>query len=412
MTNLDLHSLFPTQVDPEELVGQRRRRLVQEMQAAGVDVFVLADPVNVEYATGLARPKNTGHVGLVSATGVAFWSPLGSVTPEGWAERIGALVGELGLPMTGRLAVDDVTDEYVAALAQKLPRWGVESGDQATTVLLSSQLTKTPLELECLRRSQRVVGLAMDAARQALAPGVTPEGLDRVVDDTLRQVDASGEVVTVAEEPDPTARTTWHVIDRGSDGNGPTFPIPFRLPRPFSSPDVIWVDGSVRYHGYCSDYGRTWLVGQHDGPDARQTDAYKRWTEVTRRIAESLRAGQTLSDVDRAARASADRQPWLKHLFYGHGLGLAVPELPLLGTDPEYRSAWLTQQGIQGGPLRAMAALKALGGTDRFVLKRGMVIVLEPVVWDVFSGYRAEDTFIVTDGEPERISDWSHAPFE
>jgi Xaa-Pro aminopeptidase len=395
-----------------QLVVQRRERLVKQMQAAGVDVFVLADSMNVEYATGLPRPKNTGDVGVVSATGVVFSSPLGSVTPEGWAERVAALVGELGLPKAGRILADQVTDEHFAALAQKLPRWKVESGDQATKVLLGAQLTKTPLELECIRRSQRVVGLVMDATREALVPGVTPEELDRVVDDTLRQVDASGEVVTVAEEPDPTARTTWHTIDSAFGENGPTFPIPFRLSRAFNSGDMVWVDGSVRYRGYCSDYGRTWLVGQDNGPNAHQTESYKRWREVTGRIAESLRAGQTLSDVDRAARASADRQPWLKNLFYGHGMGLAVPELPLLGTDPERRSAWLAQQGIQGGPVRAMTALKALGGTDRFVLKPGMVIVLEPVVWDAFSGYRAEDTFIVTDGAPERISDWSYAPFE
>jgi Xaa-Pro dipeptidase len=412
MTNPDINSLFPAQVDPEQLVVQRRGRLVQEMQAAGADVFVLADPMNVEYATGLVRPENIGHVGLVSAAGVAFSSPLGSVTREGWAERVAALVGELGPPATGRLLVDHVTDEHLAALAQKLPRWRVVSGDQATTVLLGSQLTKTPLELECIRRSQRVVGLAMDAARGALAPGVTPEDLDRVVDDTLRQVDGSGEVVTVAEEPDPTARTTWHTIDSAFGENGPTFPIPFRLSRAFNSGDMVWVDGSVRYRGYCSDYGRTWLVGQDNGPNAHQTESCKRWREVTGRIAESLRAGKTLSDVGRVARASAERQPWLKHLFYGHGMGLSVPELPLLGTDPEVRSAWLAQQGIQGGPVRAMAAFKALGGTDKFVLKPGMVIVLEPVVWDIFSGYRAEDTFIVTDGEPERISDWSYAPFE
>ena len=412
MTNLDIHSLFPAQVDPVQLVVQRRERLVQEMQAAGADVLALADSMNVEYATGLARPENTGDVVVMSATGVVFSSPLESATPEGWAGRVAALVGELALPKTGRLLVDHATDERLAALARKLPRWRVESGDQATTLLLRAQLTKTALELECIRRSQRIVGLAMDAAREALVPGVTPEDLDRVVDDTLRQADASGEVVTVAEEPDPTARTTWHTIDSAFGENGPTFPIPFRLPRAFSSGDMVWVDGSVRYRGYCSDYGRTWLVGQDNGPNARQTESYKRWREVTGRIAEGLRAGRTLSEVDRVARASAERQPWLKHLFYGHGIGLSVPELPLLGTDPEVRSAWLTQQGIQGGPVRALAALKALGGADKFVLKPGMVVVLEPIVWDAVSGYRGEDTFIVTDGAPEQVSDWSYAPFE
>ena len=38
--------------------------------------------------------------------------------------------------------------------------------------------------------------------------------------------------------------------------------------RELAEGDVLWTDVSITYEGYCSDFGRTWLVGEdaHGAP--------------------------------------------------------------------------------------------------------------------------------------------------
>ena len=48
--------------------------------------------------------------------------------------------------------------------------------------------------------------------------------------------------------------------------------------------DVLWTDVSITYAGYCSDFGRTWLVGEE--PTARQQDQFHQVASDSRRGAE------------------------------------------------------------------------------------------------------------------------------
>src|SRR3546814_6363011 len=45
--------------------------------------------------------------------------------------------------------------------------------------------------------------------------------------------------------------------------------------------DVLWVDCGIVHHGFHSDFGRTWVVGQE--PTARQQAQYARWNEIDRK---------------------------------------------------------------------------------------------------------------------------------
>jgi len=35
--------------------------------------------------------------------------------------------------------------------------------------------------------------------------------------------------------------------------------------------DVLWTDVSITYQGYCSDFGRTWIVGRDPSPRQRRS---------------------------------------------------------------------------------------------------------------------------------------------
>ena len=167
------------------------------------------------------------------------------------------------------------------------------------------------------------------------------------------------------------------------------FPTP-SADRVLARGDVVFNDTGIDHRGWASDFGRTWLVGVE--PDARQRDQFARWCEVIAACEAAIRPGGTAADVARAARtangAASGGDPWFPHLYVGHGIGTESAELPFCGTDlgPEVE--------------------------DQVVLAPGMIIVLEPVVWDDgVGGYRAEEVIVVTDTGRERLTSHSYAPY-
>jgi Xaa-Pro aminopeptidase len=153
----------------------------------------------------------------------------------------------------------------------------------------------------------------------------------------------------------------------------------------------MWVDTGISYHGYASDFGRTWLVSRDPRPSRRQRDQLTRWHSVVDAVLDTVGPGATGRDLTAAAveaEADADRTPWLRHFYLAHGVGTDSAEMPLVGTDlgPEF------DEGI--------------------VLASGMVLVLEPVIWDDGEcGYRSEDIVAVTDSGYETLSDFPYGPY-
>ncbi|HEY6317878.1 MAG TPA: M24 family metallopeptidase, partial [Acidimicrobiia bacterium] len=154
--------------------------------------------------------------------------------------------------------------------------------------------------------------------------------------------------------------------------------------RRFAAGDVVFVDTGMHYEGYQSDYGHTWVVGAD--VDDRHREHARRWVDTVDAVLEVMKPGVTARDLTRAAGEVYGRRPWLAHLYLAHGTGTDSAEMPYVGTD--------------------------LG--DDFdgsvVLAPGMVLVLEPVIWeDGRGGFRAEDIVAVTEDGYERLS---HLSFE
>ena len=51
-----------------------------------------------------------------------------------------------------------------------------------------------------------------------------------------------------------------------------------REQRELAAGDVLWTDVSITFQGYCSDFGRTWVVGEE--PTPRQHAQYHKWREI------------------------------------------------------------------------------------------------------------------------------------
>jgi len=131
--------------------------------------------------------------------------------------------------------------------------------------------------------------------------------------------------------------------------------------------DFVLMDFGARYRKYNSDITRTYIFGKGNERQKRMYAVVKEAQEIG---INAIRAGKTGKEVDTEVRNFIDSTEF-KGLFIhstGHGVGLAVHDHP------------------------------ALAQTSELVLKKGMVVTVEPGVYvKGFGGVRIEDDVLVRD---------------
>jgi Xaa-Pro aminopeptidase len=351
----------------------RLDRLQSAMTAAGVDVLVLCGQQNVAYATG-ARVPAADHMRA------AWWRPVAvlqtgdawphlythfpeGVPPEMPAEYVHAPVDLTELAVTlpsGILAIDDAPFPVWSAIVARAPF-------DAASVLGPAKLMKTPDELECIRHAQALNEAAIAHVRPVAVPGVRATDLSGAFLRAIADLGASANTV------DPVFQVMPPSVAAGpySVTGEPVYPIPTRA-RTLAAGDVMWVDTGINLHGYASDFGATWFIG--NGADASAREQFARWRAVVDRALERVRPGATAADVADAARIDNGARPWLSYFYLAHGVGTDSAEMPFVGTD-------------LGEAFDAS-----------LVLEPGMVLVFEPVIWDDGrAGHRSEEIVAVTE---------------
>ena len=396
---------IPEEPDRSRMYRESGARLRSAMADNGVDALILLGNGNVVYATGASWPlldAGLSHVERPVAIVLAndehphlflpfregssseseippdhLHPPLYLEFDEG-VDHFAGVVADLIAP-GATVAVDELTGAMRRAAGRLFP-----SGPpaDAAPVIGAAKLVKTPDQIACVRRACRITDEAAAEVQQALAPGV-------------RQIDLSARFVRRAFELGATAymlESIWQVMPLSkADGTWTThgdLALPLlTTERELAKGDVLWTDVSITYAGYCSDFGRTWLVGEMPSP--RQQDQFHQWRGILEAVLKVTKAGATSGDLARAAiAANGGKKPWLPHFYLGHGIGTNAAEMPMIGTD--------------------------LGEEfdDNFVFPAGMVLVLEPVVWeDGTGGYRSEEIVVITEEGYAPLTDYPYAPY-
>ena len=378
--------------------SERLARLRDQMRAQGVDGAVLLHGPHVTYATGHvpdavdashanhrravaivgsaagpARLHAHDPVGDVAAVCAEAGAPLWPELDDG-AAAVGTAIAEVLGDVAGcRVAVDGVT----GAMARAGVLDGAELVD-ASRVLGPARVVKTADELACIDQAQRHSERAMGAAQAACAPGATRAEVAGAFLAALRDGDATsgaaGTGLAYRNGIDPIFQPMPAHRDGGPRTSTGHVAFPTGVDNPvFAEGDLVWVDAGVGWHGYMSDFGRTWVAGRD--PNPAEQSLFDRWMAVLEASLAVVRPGATLGDIGRAARAvEPEETPWLPQFYLAHGTGLESAEMPMIGTD--------------------------LGSAfdDGYELVAGMVLVFEPVIWaDGVGGYRAEEIVAVND---------------
>jgi Xaa-Pro dipeptidase len=381
--------------------AERFAKLLGEMARQGVDGLVLLGSGAVSYASGAIFPGSDSTRSLLGGP-VAVVAPgypaphLFTTCPEGAPGELqselihpgiwpdlgeGAAVLVRGLsnlfPAGARLAFDDIPHP----LRRRLGDWEIIG---ASAILGPARLCKTVDELACIRAAQEINERAMLDVYGLLRPGVRQNQL------TARFLRRVFELGATANWIDPIWQAMPATLDAGpwTTHGGVAFPLA-STDAFLRDGDVVWVDTGISYQGYASDFGRTWIVGQDPQPTTRQQAAFERWATVKQAVLERCRPGASALDLCQAAtEANMGTKPWVEHFYLAHGVGTESAEMPLIGTDlgEEFDEA--------------------------LILSPGMVLVLEPVIWDDgAAGYRAEDIFAITDDGWAPLSGHPFDPF-
>ncbi|WP_396933823.1 M24 family metallopeptidase [Mycolicibacterium sp.] len=400
-TTLDI----PTEPDFARMRREVSVRLRDAMREQGVDALILLGNGNVVYATGASWPlldaglshverpiavmlvdDEYPHLFMPAREGAPLETdlpddhlhgPLFLEFDEG-VDYFGKVLAELIRP-GATVAVDELTGAMRRAGSRLFPG---KAPVDAAPVVGAAKLVKTPDQIAAVRRACRITEEAMVDVQKSLAPGV-------------RQIDLSAQFVRRAFELGATANmleAIWQVMPSSKAAGTWTTHGDLALPlltteRELAKGDVLWTDVSITYGGYCSDFGRTWLVGKE--PTERQHDQFHQWRDILGAVLAVTKAGATSGDLARAAIAAAGgRKPWLPHFYLGHGIGSNAAEMPMIGTD--------------------------LGEEfdDNFVFPAGMLLVLEPVIWeDGTGGYRSEEIVVITEGGWMPLTDYPYDPY-
>jgi Xaa-Pro aminopeptidase len=396
---------IPDEPDRARMYRESGARLRSAMADNGVDALILLGNGNVVYATGASWPlldaglshverpvaivlagDEHPHLFMPFREGAASESqippdhlhpPLFLEFGEG-VDHFARVVAEL-IPAGTTVAVDELTGAMRRAADRIFPA-GPPS--DAAPIIGTAKLVKTPDQISCIRRACRITDEAMVDVQKALAPGI-------------RQIDLSATFVRRAFELGATANmldSIWQVMPASKAEGTWTTHGDLALPlltteRELAKGDVLWTDVSITYTGFCSDFGRTWLVGEE--PTPRQQDQFYKWRDILEAVLKVTKAGATSGDLARAAiAANGGQKPWLPHFYLGHGIGTNAAEMPMIGTD-------LGQEF-----------------DDNFVFPAGMALVLEPVVWeDGTGGYRSEEIVVITEDGYTPLTDYPYSPY-
>jgi len=315
---------------PPEEYRQRRTRVLEAMDAAGVDALLITDPGDVTYLTGYNTFEVSVHIALVfSRQGTVLQVPsieTGPAVVTAWVDEVLGYrwegVGTVVEPLCDALApfktigIDLWSPTVRPGLWTELQRrLGSVRFQPAGDVIDGVRLVKTPAELDCLTESARLTGVGIRAALEAIAPGVTDNAVAAA--GARAMLEAGSEFMSMQPIVTTGQRSSVihmnhhrHVIEAG---------------------DPVFLEFGATYRRYTAPMMKTAVVGTPTRAMTEVADLCRRTVETLMR---NMQPGQSFAEAARAAEAELTDHN--ERLFfsgvYGYAVGAGFPPSWVEGT--------------------------------------------------------------------------------
>lgn len=306
--------------------SKRLTRCSQEMKHAGLDVLLLTKPSNMLYLTGDGR---LCAFAIVTADGkVALGVPQTDVEDvkalahfdhiTGFENEVGMIhsiahffrdfgisVGTVGLEHTF------LTQSMMGMLTHPHAKPKDVAVADCTHVLSHLRMVKEEGEIEAIRAAARVADVGMQAAVEAVKPGVTESQVAAAAEGGMRNAGAE---------------SFW----RTYVCSGPRTNIAHGLPtlRKIVTGDLVMIDIHPIAGGYSADICRTVCAGK---PTPEQQAAYDLYVNAQSATIAMVRAGVAMTELEEKLHGVIADGGHADHVFGPpiHGVGIDFEEAPL-----------------------------------------------------------------------------------
>jgi len=343
----------------------RVEKIRRTMEEDGLDGLILTQPENIRYFSGFSR----GGLALIPVEAnpiiyvyrldyqMALDEAVGFRVKHG-RNPLKKMLRDLAGMKLRRVGFDQLTLPAYNVLNRTLKRVRVVDYDRRIHGL---RAVKDEEEVSYIREACRIASKGMEAAYEALKPGVRECEVAAAACKAMRMEGSEEDafpiiVASGARSAYPHGGCTRRRIRRG---------------------ELVVVDLGATYMGYKSDMTRTFVAGEASD---RQMEAWEAVLEAYSKALKNVRDGVPAREVDLTARHVLERRGFGRFFIHslGHGVGLSVHERPVLSRYSRER------------------------------LVRGNVVTCEPAVYiHGFGGVRLENTVLVSEGGAEELTMFS-----
>ncbi|GAI19986.1 unnamed protein product, partial [marine sediment metagenome] len=175
--------------------------------------------------------------------------------------------------------------------------------------------TRSPQEVEKIRRSCRIVTETLQLVADKIRPGVTPMELDTAAEAYIRSQKADPGFKGLYGYPATLCISIEDEVVHGIPDD-----------TPLEEGQIVAIDVGARKEGYYGDHARTFAVGQVDEP---RRHLLTRTRECLDLGVQAARAGGNVGDIGYAVQQHAESAGYgVVRELVGHGVGTRLHEEP------------------------------------------------------------------------------------
>ena len=249
---------------------------------------------------------------------------------------------------------------------------------------------KSAHEIELMRRAGKITAAARALAGEMVTPGVTTQEIDKAVCQFIRSQGAEPSFLNYQGYPASVCVSVNDEIIHGIPGK-----------RVLKEGDIVSIDVGAYKDGFHGDCAATFACGVI-------SEEAKRLIRVTREsFFEGLRyarQGYRVPDISRAIQTYVEQNGFsVVREYVGHGLGRKMHEAPEV---PNYVMAHGERPRLLRGMTIAVEPMVNAGGRGIKLLEDGWTVKTA----DGSLSAHYENSILITDGEPELLTDPSGLP--